>query len=213
MRVKMLDWWKNRRHEDLPKDTIPPQPSAPDEPTPKRTLEPDTIRNFPPPGKTPDSVTPVGVSTVPMKSLRGIAVAVALVAAALLLLVVIRRGERPRVTEPASAASVPIPALTSEPPRAPTPMVATPPAASSAPRAPTPAVEHELPVRPNPVSAASESMPPRAVAPSVAPQAAPRTKTRAATAEPRNPTQPAEPPANQNSIQDPFAKPFFPPAK
>jgi hypothetical protein len=119
MRVKMLDWWKNRRHEDLPKDTLPPQPSAPDEPTPKRTLEPDTIRNFPPPGKTPDSVTPVGVSTVPMKSLRGIAVAVALVAAALLLLVVIfRRGERPRVTEPASAVSGLRTAFTSEPPRA-----------------------------------------------------------------------------------------------
>jgi hypothetical protein len=199
---------KNRRHENLPKDTIPSDTSAPDEPTPKRGIEPDTIRNFPRADATPDSVMPVGVSQPPMKSLRGIAIAVAIVAAVLLVLVVaVGRGAPPHDSAQASAASPSVAASMSERATAPVGVTAqpTPP---SAPHVVNTPPDREPPVAASPASAqrTSSRLPAGYRPPS-------RPKSRPPVLEPHHAPAESVAPPSQKSNQDPFEKPFFPPAK
>jgi hypothetical protein len=119
MRTKMIDWWAHERQKSVPADTVPPNQVtagvAAKSAAPKRDNEPSIVVNKGVESDTipdlkharpavPDSVTPVGVPKVPMRSVRGIAVGIVFLLAMFLLLAVALQRSKP-VMPPSVAAS------------------------------------------------------------------------------------------------------------
>jgi hypothetical protein len=174
----------------------------------------------------PDSVSPVGVSHAPMKSLRGIALLLALVAACLLIFIVMRRGETPgRGVQAASSGAERVGSGVAGRP-SPTAAVGD----SSASRLNSVLVAASAVGRAVGEETKGERSPSR-TAPGIAPttrassvqalpggtseaaRAAARAKSATPIASSRRSTTAPEAVPNHDSSQDPFEKPFFPPTK
>jgi hypothetical protein len=101
MRAKMLDWWAHERHKSVPVDTMPPdRVTAPvqkdDEPRfiVDEGYAPGTLSDVEQAPQVPNSVTPLGLPSVPMRSTRGIAAAAIFVLTMFVLVVMVMRWGR-----------------------------------------------------------------------------------------------------------------------